>query len=312
MQKPLDPKARALLTAIAAAADPDMDSVPLEFAREQVEKGYARMRIPVKSVGAVHEIEIPGFVVNIPARVYVPYGNGPFPVIIFFHGGGWVFFHLDAYDPICTHLCDASGCIVVSVDYRLAPEHKFPAAADDCLHAVKWVNGNISRFGGDHTSLFLAGDSAGGNLAAVTAFRIRDEAGPVIKGQILIYPVTDYCEPEKKSYSDFADGFGLTKVAMKWFWDKYLETPSHGTNPNAAPLLAADLVNLPPALIIISGYDPLRDEGIAYATRLEDAGVNVTLSVYEEMIHGFISYLGILKQGKEAIEDIARWLQTHR
>jgi acetyl esterase len=236
--------------------------------------------------------------------------------MVFFHGGGWVFFRLDAYDPICSHLCHAAGCIVVSVDYRLSPENKFPAATDDCFDSVVWVINHCHELKGDSSRIFLAGDSAGGNLAAVTAIRIRDEFAKTARwpslrlaGQILIYPVTNYYKPGTPSYVEFADGFSLTTSAMKWFWEKYLESESDADNPHVAPLLAPDLSGLPPALVIVSGCDPLRDEGIAFAKRLEEAGVGVKLSVYEDMIHGFISYLGILKQGKMAIEEIAGWIK---
>ncbi len=272
----LDPKAKALLTAMSAAGMPDISAVPLGMAREQVENSYARMRIPVKEVGSVQNAAFRGSGGEIAVRIYTPAGTGPFPVMLFYHGGGWVFFRLDAYDPICTHLCAATGCIVVSPDYRLSPESKFPAASDDCLSAARWTFAHCKKWNGDPGTIFLAGDSAGGNLATVTALRIRDEGGPGIRGQVLIYPVTDYCKPGKPSYDVFAEGYSLTRDAMTWFWDKYLETGNDAANPYAAPLLAPDLSGLPPALVIVSGYDPLRDEGIAYAERLKDAGIPVT------------------------------------
>ena len=311
----IDPKAKALLTAIEAAGQIDFDAVPLEFAREQVEAGYSRMKIPVKQVGSVRDLSFPGPETDIPVRIYTPEGDGPFPVIVFFHGGGWVFFRLDAYDPICSHLCTIAKCIVVSVDYRLSPESKFPAATEDCLQAAIYISKHCRDWNGNPERIFLAGDSAGGNLAAVTALRLRDEytQSPIpIMGQILIYPVTDYYKPEKPSYVEFADGYGLTCGAMAWFWDKYLGNEHDSTNYLAAPLLASNLFRLPRALVIVSCCDPLRDEGIAYANRLSGAGVTVTLSVYDDMIHGFLSYLGILKQAKSAIEEIARWLSHYR
>ncbi|MEI6434911.1 MAG: alpha/beta hydrolase [Bacteroidota bacterium] len=327
----LDSKAKALLTAIAAAGEPDISAIPIEIARVQVEKGYSRMKIPVKPVGSVLDVAIPGPNGSITVRVYTPSVTAPFPVIVFFHGGGWVFFRLDAYDPICTHLCEATGCIIFSVDYRLSPEAKFPAATDDCLAATRWIYQHCEEWNGNRDSIILAGDSAGGNLATVTAMRIREEGDmaneettdlssligttkrPVIRlaGQVLIYPVTDYWMPDKPSYIEFADGFGLTRDAMKWFWDKYLENVSDAVNPRVAPLLARDLSGLPPTLIIVSGFDPLRDEGIAYAKRLKEAGVQVKLSVYEDMIHGFLSYIGILKQAKAAINEIAGWVNCN-
>jgi len=308
----LDPKVIALLTAIEAAADPAIDSIPVDVAREQVEKGYARMKIPKKHVGSVRNVIIPGPAGDIPLRIYTPEGTGPFPVILFFHGGGWVLFDLDAYDPICSHLCAMSECVVISVDYRRSPEYKFPAATNDCLAATYWAYKQITKLNGDPSRMFLAGDSAGGNLATVTAMRVLNEGGPVIKGQILIYPVTDYYKPEKHSYVEFANGFSLTKNALVWFWDKYLNSEEDSENQYVSPLRAKSLSGLPSSFVIVSGYDPLRDEAIAYAKRLEQDGVNVYLSVYGEMIHGFVSYLGILKQAKSAIEEISGWVKLQK
>jgi acetyl esterase len=305
----LDPKAKALLTAIAAAGAPSIAEIPYDFAREQVEQGYASMKIPVKTVGAVEDIKMEGPGGELRIRIYTPFGEGPFPVMVFFHGGGWVLFSLEAYDPICSHLCDSAGCIVASVDYRLSPENKFPAAIDDCLAAARWISDNCAVWNGNPGKMILAGDSAGGTLATVTAMRIRDEGGPNIKGQVILYPVTDYIVPEKPSYVEFAEGYSLTINAMKWFWDKYLDKEEDARNPYAAPLLASDLSGLPPALVIISGYDPLRDEGLAYAKRLAEAGVPVQMSFYGDMIHGFLSYLGILKHAITVVNEISVWIK---
>ena len=307
--KVLDPKAKVFLTAIAAASRPAIDTVPLEFAREQVEKAYSLMNIPVKPISRVLNNVVRSSDIDIPVRIYTPIGQGPFPVIVYFHGGGWVFFHLDAYDPICTHLCALSKCIVVSVDYRLSPEFKFPAAINDCYEAVLWTHDHCQAWNGNPSSLILAGDSAGGNLATVVATKIRDEGGQTLKGQVLIYPVTDYWQPEKPSYIEFADGYGLSTTDMRWFWEQYLDKKEDTINPMAVPLLHPDLKMLPPAYIIISGHDPLRDEGILYAERLKKAGVKVRLIVYEEMIHGFISYLGLFKQASTSIEEISEWVK---
>ena len=306
----LDPKAKALLTAIAAAGDPPINEMPLEKARQVIESGYARMNMPVTPVNSITNLVIPGPGGELNIRVYIPDGDGTFPLMLFFHGGGWVLFTLDAYDSMCTHLCSMAPCVVVSVDYRRSPEFRFPAATDDCMAATLWAVSNAMKFRGDPGKLFLAGDSAGGNLAAVTALRLRDEGGPAVKGQILIYPVTDYLEPEKQSYVTFAEGYSLTREAMKWFWAQYLENPGDAVNPYVAPLQATNLFLLPDALVMVSGYDPLRDEGIAYAKRLSESGVSVKLTVYEEMIHGFISYLGILPQALKAIHEIAGWMRS--
>ena len=305
----LDPKAKALLSAIAAAADPAIYTIPLEIARKQVEKGYSQMKIPLKQVGSIENIKIANPRGETAVRIYTPPGAGPFPVIIYYHGGGWVLFNLDTYDPICTHLCTSSGCIVVSVDYRLAPEFKFPAATDDCYDAVKWTFDHCNEWNGSPGSLFLAGDSAGGNLATVTAIRIRNEGGPAIKGQVLIYPATDYYEPGKPSYLTFADGYGLSFDDMKWFWANYLVKEEDAMNPLASPLRTPSLSGLPPAYVVVSGYDLLRDDGILYAKGLKDAGVPVTLSVYEDMIHGFLSYIGIFHQATTSIEEISDWIK---
>ena len=305
----LDPKAKALLTAIEVAGEPAITELPLDVSRMQIERAYARMKIPLKPVASVQNMVIPAPCEEILIRIYTPSGTGPFPVIVFFHGGGWVLFHPDSYDPVCTHLCEGAECIVVSVDYRLAPENKFPAATDDCLAANRWIFENCTGFNGDQSRVFVAGDSAGGNLAAVTALRIRDEGGPKLMGQVLIYPILDYYLPEKKSYTEFSDGFGLNREVVKWYWDQYLDKKGDRQNPYAAPLLAQDLSALPGTLVIVSGYDPLRDDGIAYANRLLAAGVQTRLSIYEDMIHGFISYPGILKQAKTAIEEISIWIR---
>jgi acetyl esterase len=306
---PLDPKVKALLTAIAAAGEPDITGLSADYARAQVERGYARMNIPVEPVGIVQNLTIPAPACHIPVRIYTPEGSGPFPVIVFFHGGGWVFFGLDAYDSICTRLCNDACSIVVSVDYRRSPENKFPAATDDCLTASRYVYENACEWNGNPDVLFLAGDSAGGNLAAVTAIRILQEGGPPIRGQVLIYPVTDYYIPAKPSFSEFAEGYGLTKEAMAWFWEKYLSDSHDAANPYVAPLLADSLAGVPPAIVVIAGFDLLRDEGLAYVKKLENSGVPVTLLFYEEMIHGFLSYLGILKQAQKAIGEIALWIR---
>jgi len=311
MKKPLDPKAKALLTAIAMAGVPNLAELPPVVAREEVDKGYARMKIPVVPVHSVRDYLIPGAVNDIQVRVYHPENQGLLPVIIYFHGGGWVFFHLDAYDPICTHLCVAAGCIVVSVEYRLAPENKYPAATDDCLEATKWAAGHLEHWNGNPSAIFLAGDSAGANLATVTAMRIRNEGGPAIRGQVLLYPVTDYFNPERPSYIEFAEDYGLTRDAMKWYWNQYLTTEKDAQDPGVAPLREPDLSDMPAALVMIAAYDPLRDEGLAYAKRLQEAGVEVYLSVYEDMIHAFLSYLGILQQAHLAIEEIAGWIKRH-
>lgn len=304
----LDLKAKALLTAIAAAEEPALGSVPIHIARRSIESRYEKLSLPRKEIGSVTNIEIEGSEAKIPLRIYRPAGAGPFPVILFFHGGGWVLFTPENYDPISTHLCHDTHAIVVSVDYRRSPENKFPASLNDCYDAVCWADAHIGEYGGDTSRIALAGDSAGGNLVAATTFRLRDEGGPACCGQVLLYPVTDYYTKERQSYREFAEGFGLTFRDMEWFWAQYLQNPADSANPMVCPLLAPDLSGLPDAFVVVAGNDLLRDEGIEYAQRLRDAGVPTHLSVYEEMIHGFISYLGILGHARTALTETARWL----
>ncbi len=305
---PLDPKAKALLTAIIAAGDSPLGILPVEIARQQIDSRFSQMRIPLSPVGSTRNIPIPGPGGDIPLRIYTPSGNGPFPLVVYFHGGGWVLFGLDSYDSICTHLCKEAHCIVVSVAYRLAPENKFPAAVDDCLSATEWVFKNAASLHGDPARVVVAGDSAGGNLAAVTALQLKDKNGPELAGQVMIYPATDYYWPEKRSYRELGDDYILTRKEMIWFWSQYLADPADAVNPYVAPLKVSSCKGLPPALILVSAYDLLLDEGIAYGEKLRNDGVPVKISVYKDMMHGFLSYLGILKQAKTAIEEISSWI----
>ncbi len=338
MRKPLDPKAKALLTAIAATNLPSIDSIPLNHARIQVESGMARMNIPVIPVKRITNELIDLENERIPVRIYYPESwnlvasQVEIPTLIFFHGGGWVFFTLDSYDSLCTHLCTMAKAIVISVDYRRSPEYRYPVPINDCVAATEWILEHSEEWNIISDRFYLVGDSAGGNLATVTAMKLRDlcrlehqkriESPTVsgdrlirrdlytkISGQILLYPVTDYYSNQKPSHLTFSDGYGLSMNDMVWFWKQYLENDDLACHPYVSPFQAEDLSELPPALVIVSGYDPLRDEGILYANRLQSAGVNISLSVYGDMIHGFLSYLGILKQAIPALEEVAAWIR---
>jgi acetyl esterase len=197
--------------------------------------------------------------------------------------------------------------VVVSVDYRLAPEHKFPAAPDDCLAATRWVAANASALGGDGGRIIVAGDSAGGNLAAVTALRVRDEGGPKLIGQLLIYPVTDYYQPGTPSMVENAEGFGLTRDGMIWFWNHYVRSAGDGVHPHASPLRAATLAGLPPALVATAQYDPLRDEGEFYADALREAGVTVEMKRWDGMNHGFFFFPGVVDAATQAVDEACAW-----
>lgn len=337
-EKPLDSKAKALLTAIAAAKLPSIDSIPLDMARVQVESGMAKMNIPVKPVHKIVDTGIDMEHHRIPVRIYYPEISDPdaakteIPTLIFYHGGGWVFFTLDTYDSLCTHLCAMTQAVVISVDYRRSPEFRYPVPLNDCMDATEWILEHSKEWNIISNRFYLVGDSAGGNLATVTAMRIRDlcrseqekrKESPTVSGdrliwrdlytkiagQILLYPVTDYCRNQKPSHLKFSDGYGLSMNDMVWFWMQYLENDDLACHPYVSPFLAEDLGDLPPALVIVAGYDPLRDEGILYANRLQSAGVTTRLSVYSDMIHGFLSYLGILKQAIPALKEIAFWIR---
>jgi acetyl esterase len=225
--------------------------------------------------------------------------------MVYFHGGGWVVCDLNTHDVVCRRIARRAGAVVVSVDYRLAPEHKFPAAVVDCYAAVVWVEANAVRLGIDPNRIAVGGDSAGGNLGAVISLKSRDENGPAIALQVMVYPVTDLSSFTTSSYQEFAAGYQLTKADMEWFRDHYLPSSEDALNPYASPLLARDLRGLPPALIITAECDPLRDEGEAYARRLTAAGVPVTCTRYEGMIHPFFSFSGAIPQALDAIRQVA-------
>src|SRR3984885_11360395 len=267
---PVDPQIQMLLD--LGAALPPFHTLSVADARAQFEKrAFPGLRVP--EVARVSNRDMQGPNGSLALRVYTPLGEGPFPLMVFFHGSGFVVCSLDTHDGIARNLCAGTGCVVVSVDYRLAPEAKFPAAPDDCLAATRWAVANAAGLGADPGRVFVAGDSAGGNLAAVTALRVRDEGGPRLLGQLLIYPVTDYYEPGTPSMIENAEGYGLGRAGMIWFWNHYLATAADGAHPHASPLRAARLDDLPPALVVTAEFDPLRDEGEYYADRLRQAGV---------------------------------------
>ena len=296
---PLDPQAKALLDQMPAM--PDFATLDLALIRAGMAAGPLAGGAP-EEVARVENRTVPGPAGEIPVRVYTPHGAGPLPGLVFFHGGGFVLCNLDSHDGLCRGLANAAGCVVVSVDYRLAPEHRYPAAPEDCYAATQWVAKNGAELGIDVTRLAVGGDSAGGNLTAVVAQMARDRGGPALRFQLLVYPVTDYAF-DTDSYRENAEGYFLTTGMMRWFWEKYLEKPEQGREPYASPLRAANLANLPPGLCITAGYDPLRDEGEAYAARLREAGVDVRASRYAGMFHGFLSMNLQLDKAREALAE---------
>jgi len=296
----LDPQAKALLDAMPAM--PDFDSVDLASLREGMQAQSALSPGEPEPVSRVEDRTLPGPGGEILVRVYTPAGEGPFPVLVYYHGGGFVLCNLDTHDGTCRSLANGAGCVVVSVDYRLAPEHPFPAGLEDCYAAVRGVSALAGELGVDASRLAVGGDSAGGNLAAAVSLLAHERGGPELRFALLIYPVTN-CDFTTASYRDNAEGYFLTTDMMKWFWRQYLPDPSDGEKPHASPLRAADLGGHPPAHVVTAGYDPLRDEGEAFAARLRDAGVPVSARRYEGVFHGFFGMTAFLDAAQEAMGE---------
>ena len=306
---PLDQQTQAVLDMMAAVGAAPMNNLSVADARAVILE-MAAMGGEAEPVGKIEDREIPGQEGKIPVRIYTPEGKGPFPVLVFFHGGGWVIGNIESHDTTCRVLTNAAGCVTVSVDYRLAPEHKFPAAPEDCYTATKWVADNATTFNGDPTRIAVGGDSAGGNLAAVVPLMARDRGGPNLVYQLLIYPATDYYLPGTPSIQENGDGYLLTRDDMIWFLGHYLSSEADIKHPYAFPLQAKELSGLPPAMVITAEFDPLRDEGEMYAVQLKQAGVVVTATRYHGTIHGFVSLAGMIDQGKKALADAAAGLRS--
>ena len=303
---PVDPQLQPFLD--AGAALPPFDALSVEEARARL-KVYPLPGARADAVASAADRAIPGPGGPLGLRVYTPLGAGPFPLLVFFHGGGFVVCDLGTHDALCRNLCAGAGCVVASVDYRLAPEHRFPAAPDDCLAATRWAAEHAAELGADPARVAVGGDSAGGNLAAVTALRVRDEGGPRLAGQLLLYPTTDAEAAGMPSLVENAEGYGLTARDMAWFKGHYLADPVESADPRASPLRAAHLRGLPPALVHTAEYDPLRDEGEAYAARLREAGVPTAVSRCAGMIHGYLFFAGLVAAADAALDEACAWLR---
>ncbi|MCH2671927.1 MAG: alpha/beta hydrolase [Chloroflexota bacterium] len=303
---PLDPQIVEVMEAMASLGLPPADTVSPEEARANAR---LRKRSPGPEVAKVEDRTIPGPDSDIPVRIYTPEGTGPFPILLWFHGGGWVVGDLESADGSARNLCVGGQCVVVSVDYRLAPDTKFPGPAEDCWAATTWAVNNSAIINGDSTRLAVGGDSAGGNLAAAMSLMAADRGGPEIALQVLVYPVTDV-NFNTISYTDNAEGYSLTKVGMQWYWEHYLESEADAKNPYAAPLQADSLVGQPPAIVITAEFDPLRDEGEAYAKRLTEAGVAATAIRYDGMIHGFFSMASVVDKSQQAVDEASAALRS--
>ena len=268
-----------------------------------------RVRGELEPVARVEDRTVPGPAGEIPVRVYSAQADAALPALVYFHGGGWVVGDLDSHDNVCRALANRSGCSVVSVHYRRAPEAEYPAAADDCYAAAAWVAEHAAELGGDGR-IAVGGDSAGGNLAAVVSQMARERGGPQIAAQILIYPVTDF-NFETDSYQLNGDGsYGLSEAGMRWYWGLYAPDEARAVEPYASPLRAGDLSNLPPALVQTAEYDALRDEGEAYGAALEAAGCTVCTTRYDGVIHGFVSMFAAVPEGSAALDEIAECLRA--
>ena len=300
----LDPQVRRYLDNVLAAGLPPLYGQPLAQVRQSARAAGPAMFGPVDPVAGVEDLALPGPAGAIPVRVYRPAaaGAGPRGALVWFHGGGWVLGDLDSHDPLCRSLAARTGAVVVAVDYRLAPEHVFPAAIVDCWTVTQWLAANGASLGIDSLRLAVGGDSAGGTLAATVAVKARDSGLP-LRLQALVYPITD-CDFSTDSYDECSEGFGLTLDAMAWFWNLYAPGELRFA-ADAAPLRVESLAGVAPALVLTAEYDVLRSEGEAYAARLADAGVPTTHTPYAGLTHGFIRMPGILDRANVAIEEIA-------
>jgi acetyl esterase len=296
---PLDPQVQSVFDKLKQVGVRPLSELPIEQARKvnlNPDPG------PAQAVENVEERFIPGPDREIGVRIYTPAGEGPFPALLYYHGGGWMLGDLETADVLCRQIANEVNCVVISVDYPLAPEHKFPAAAEDAFAAYMWVCDNPGLLNITSAAVTVSGDSAGANLAAVVALIARDRSVQLPLFQLLFCPVTNYAF-DSQSYIDNAVGYGLTTETMKWFWSNYLNNPEDGSNPYASPLSASDLAGLPPAFIITAEYDPLRDDGEKYATRLKESGVPVEVTRYDGMVHGFYLASGVYDQAKVAVSQ---------
>lgn len=323
---PLHPQAATFLQQLNQLNLPPMETVPIEVTRRSlIAASTVKMapadlaRIETRMISRSRSLDplLPQAASGpaaaddaLQVRIYWPQGTGPFAACMYFHGGGWVLNNIDTHDDVARRLAEASGCVVVSVDYRLAPEHRYPAAIEDAYTALTWIVDNAKELQVDSGRIAVSGDSAGGNIAAVLCLMARDRGGPKIAFQALIYPITD-CDFERPSYRENADGYFLTASQMHWFWQHYVSSPEQMSEPYASPLRAESLRGLPPALILTAEYDPLRDEGEAYGAALQQAGVATEVVRYDGLIHAFIKRVDQFDAAIIAIRQIGSALKRN-
>ena len=303
----LDPEIQRIVDRADAGTPAHL--VPVAEARAVHARDTPMLSGPGEAVAEVRDVSVPGPGGALRVRLFRPAHAGPLPLVVYVHGGGWVIGSIEGFDPLCRALANAAGALVASVDYRLAPEHPFPAAPDDVCAAVRWLADHARELDADPDRIAVAGDSAGGNLATVAARRLRDAGGPPLRFQALIYPVCDSAL-DTASYRECGEGPGLTTASMRRFWDLYLDG-ADGRHPDASPLRAEDLSGLPPAFVLTVTADVLRDEGEAYARALEAAGVPVTLRRYDGAVHGFFRWLAVSRLAREAVAEVGAALRAN-
>ena len=299
---PLAPAARTMIDQLEATGGPPLWEMSVEDAR--VISGVMGAMDQPPEVAAVEDRVIPGPGGDLLVRIYTPEAPAPRPAIAFFHGGGFVICSIETHDGLARRLANAIGAVVVSVEYRLAPDVRCPESAEDCYAATVWTHEHAAELGADPDRLIVAGDSAGGNLAAVVTLMARERGAPPITSQVLVYPVID-AACDAPSYTENGEGYFLEATGMRWFWDHYLGPDGDGTHHHASPIHAEDHSALPPAVVITAEFDPLRDEGEAYAAALEAAGVPVVARRYDGMIHGFVSMPMVFPEADDAVAHIA-------
>ncbi len=307
----LDPRVAVYLKLTGAAAERAAEAnLPVAESRRRLAEKAASVGGKPLPMASVNDMQAEAEGLSVPVRVYRPESGGVLPVVLFFHGGGWIQGGLDTHDGLCRIIARKSGALVVAVEYRLAPEHPFPAAVDDAYAVLRWVSASGTLLAADPSRIAVAGDSAGGNLAAAVCLMARDRGGPNVALQVLIYPALDAAHLDTASYGMFATGYGLDRANMERFIGMYLPLPDNRKAPYASPLLAGDHGGLPPALILTAAFDVLRDEGEAYGERLAAAGGAVRAIRYPGMIHGFVSADRLLVQARQATDEIAAALRS--
>ncbi|GAB4053678.1 alpha/beta hydrolase [Catellatospora paridis] len=306
---PLHPQVQAMRARREAGDTPQLYTLSVDEARAADLASIQASGGDPEPVAEVADREIDGPDGPLPIRIYRPVLGGELPVLVYFFGGGWTLGTIDTSDAVCRSLANAAGCLVVAAGYRLAPEHKFPAAVHDCHAAVRWVAANAAAIGADPARIAVGGDSAGGNLAAAVTLLARADGDLPLAGQLLVYPNTDH-RSHTASLREGTDPYLFNATSVAWYWANYLATPEDGLNPLASPLRADTLAGLPPALVVTAEYDPLRDQAEEYARRLGREGVPVTLTRYDGMVHGFFCMSGELDAGRRAMAQAAAQLRT--